>query len=1075
MSATPTSFISATDSEDFFDASDDFYFHNSHTDASSFTSSVSSNRAVRHGGGGVRRHDHDHLVRGDGGHYHRSGSPAVASNVATISSASSLGRSEGESNVTSGGNSGGNSNDGREKSKAGGFDDDESDIPSYGAQNGDFTPSYCTSRCSTIGSSRTGVHQEDQDRVDRRGVSREIVEDIEEDDDEMQTDRFQAYRTTPAAVAPTRRASSVDVGYSGGKAQLWCASRIRLPIQRVVGWKSEVAVDGEGSVASAADDGRGMDNEKVERMRSVSGSSSSSGKSSESSRVARGRRGVYIPSEFRTFGRGPKPTTQQHQLQHLDRIATIDDGDDGDNTGELDSVVPDMHHPTPNNDHLHRIDLDEDTEDWKDVVDRTETNNLPLLATYDRDSDNENESDTHNAHQRHPTPPPTSTRNLHHNPIEKQRSTNRLARWKPTTLNVMTEDSVAEQRAENEEEEEQIQPEPTQTNKQKDTTAPTPQAWRSADTLPAIPVPAAHPTALGKTRAAGWFSKMNLLSKLNSSTSTHVGGSSSASLGAEHDSARDDAVKKNKIGAQVGSQTTLGGSSTSLTGSQTNMALPKPAEGDQAPTATGTTSATPTVKHKWFRPLFPKLHREDKKQQLPQQHLSNVAQQSTTTVNLLTHIPTPPISQLMNNNNNNSINPMPTSKHQQQKQTRKPASRSRKEIPLFKRLMMRRERQPMTGNNNYPVATTSDPNQRRGRLDKDKDRVGTLGSVIGERGTGHLPGLTRREQQLHQQGMRPPLTKPLVLRESSEDLLPEDSERVKAQFDAEYRLIRRLGAGGHSTVKLASRVSDSSLVVCKFIQKSSVWHWVTDPHTRRRIPLEVHVMQQLTKSQQQYGAEGVHAGIIRYIDFYNMDPQFVIVMEYLGEDWVDLYDYVEEFGPVELDKCRHIFGQVVETVEYLHWTGFVHNDIKDENIMINKHTRQIKLIDFGSTTQLIPGGQTDVFYGTRKFASPEAVQGQLYHPESQEVWALGTLLFVLLFKVDPFKNDHEILDLDIQERMALMVAKSRGDDECEGVQITPEAAELVTAMMEKDWGARLRVGEILGMPFFEKPVRRREW
>lgn len=79
---------------------------------------------------------------------------------------------------------------------------------------------------------------------------------------------------------------------------------------------------------------------------------------------------------------------------------------------------------------------------------------------------------------------------------------------------------------------------------------------------------------------------------------------------------------------------------------------------------------------------------------------------------------------------------------------------------------------------------------------------------------------------------------------------------------------------------------------------------------------------------RKFNAEGSHPGIIRYIEHYSMDPRFVIVMEYLGEEWVDLYDYIEMFGPVDEEVAVDIFGQIVETVQYMHWMGYVHNDIK---------------------------------------------------------------------------------------------------------------------------------------------------
>lgn len=119
-------------------------------------------------------------------------------------------------------------------------------------------------------------------------------------------------------------------------------------------------------------------------------------------------------------------------------------------------------------------------------------------------------------------------------------------------------------------------------------------------------------------------------------------------------------------------------------------------------------------------------------------------------------------------------------------------------------------------------------------------------------------------------------------------------------------------------------------------------------------------------------------------------------------------------------------------------------DNLDENIMINRTTRQIKLIDFGSATRY-QDNEVTTFYGTQKFACPESIQNKAYNLESQEVWALGTLLYVMLFKMDPFTSDYEILEMDLGKRISRL---RRGLD-TNAIVISDQVTELLVALTQK--------------------------
>lgn len=231
----------------------------------------------------------------------------------------------------------------------------------------------------------------------------------------------------------------------------------------------------------------------------------------------------------------------------------------------------------------------------------------------------------------------------------------------------------------------------------------------------------------------------------------------------------------------------------------------------------------------------------------------------------------------------------------------------------------------------------------------------------------------------------------------------EIGARKRTKKYEEFTVVKKMGEGAYGKVVLAEHKEDPEYkVIIKCIDKLRILvdTWVRDRQLGT-IPSEIQVMATLNHEP--------HPNIMRIIDYFEDPNYYYLETPIFGHPpAIDLFDYIEvKKDMTELD-CQLIFRQVVLAIYHLHKHGIVHRDIKDENIIVNEFG-VIKLIDFGSAGY-VKLGPFDVFVGTIDYASPEVLRGEKYDGKPQDIWALGILLYTMIYKENPFYNVDEIME-----------------------------------------------------------------
>ena len=111
----------------------------------------------------------------------------------------------------------------------------------------------------------------------------------------------------------------------------------------------------------------------------------------------------------------------------------------------------------------------------------------------------------------------------------------------------------------------------------------------------------------------------------------------------------------------------------------------------------------------------------------------------------------------------------------------------------------------------------------------------------------------------------------------------------------------------------------------------------SDNSTTKLIPLEIDLMYRVSECK----------GCIKIYDHIEKHDRYLIVME-RPHKCIDLWDYIDHHGPINDKLAKRFFRQIIEACLQMKSRGVLHRDIKDENILVDLNTLELKLIDFGA-------------------------------------------------------------------------------------------------------------------------------
>ncbi|KAL0082633.1 kinase-like domain-containing protein [Phycomyces blakesleeanus] len=201
--------------------------------------------------------------------------------------------------------------------------------------------------------------------------------------------------------------------------------------------------------------------------------------------------------------------------------------------------------------------------------------------------------------------------------------------------------------------------------------------------------------------------------------------------------------------------------------------------------------------------------------------------------------------------------------------------------------------------------------------------------------------------------------------------------------------------------------------------------------------------------------------------FQDVDNLY-LVMEYAGGgDLFSVLDRKENLCLNE-DEARFYMAETILAVDSLHALGYVHRDIKPQNILID-NSGHVKLADFGSCIRIdhcskIPP-TTPV--GTCDYVSPEVLesqQGNVTYGTEVDWWSVGIVLYEVLQENPPFYSRDS--ESETYRKIIFHQSSLKFNDD---IPISEEAKDLICKLLckKEDRLGKNGIQEIQHHPFFK--------
>ena len=253
----------------------------------------------------------------------------------------------------------------------------------------------------------------------------------------------------------------------------------------------------------------------------------------------------------------------------------------------------------------------------------------------------------------------------------------------------------------------------------------------------------------------------------------------------------------------------------------------------------------------------------------------------------------------------------------------------------------------------------------------------------------------------------------------------------------QFRIISVLGRGFYGKVMLVEKLDTGNLYALKTIRKKKL--------------VEIGQVDTVIAEKNLLSMIPPHPFIISLQFAFQTESKFYLGLEYAAGG--ELLHHLANLPVVPIEDTKLYMAEVVLALEHLHKNHIVYRDLKPENVLLDKDGH-VKLTDFGLCKTIDDDG-TKTFCGTAEYLAPEVILRQGYGFKV-DWWALGILLYEILFNGTPFYDENQ----------AVLFDNIVNEDPVFPKFGHKAAIDLIKLLLQKEPENRPDIDTIKGHPFF---------